>query len=65
MRDIIYVAASGLVLHDRESSGHHSRPTLYTEHHTHTETMLSRDFRGAASPATARAMTHVVGQELA
>jgi hypothetical protein len=45
MSDIyIDVAASGVVLSDRESSGQNSSPTLRKNHHTHKETTLSHDF---------------------
>ena len=49
MSDIIYVAASGIGLNDRESSGHTSSPTLRLNHNTDVETMPSHDFMGTAT----------------
>jgi hypothetical protein len=49
MSDSNNVAASGVVLRDRESTGHNSSPILRTNHHTDIETTLSRDFMGTAT----------------
>jgi hypothetical protein len=47
MSDIyIDVAASGVVLRDRESSGQNSSPSLPTNHHTDIETALSHNSMG-------------------
>jgi hypothetical protein len=63
MSDIIYVAASGIGLSDRDSSGLYSSPTLRTNHQTHIET---HGFMSpATSPATTLTVTRVVDQELA
>ena len=65
MRDINNVAASGIGLSDRESSGHNSSSNLRTNHHAHTETTLSHDRMGTAThPALALFNTCNVDQEV-